>query len=30
MNIVYLKEYGVSIWDEWVIEEGEFGLVYGY
>lgn len=30
INIVYLKEYGVKIWDEWVIDEGEFGFVYGY
>lgn len=30
INIVYLKEYGVLIWDEWVIDEGELGLVYGY
>lgn len=29
INIVYLNEYGVIIWDEWVDENGEFGLVYG-
>lgn len=30
INIVYFKEYGVLIWDEWVDENGDFGLVYGY